>query len=209
MDGLLIEEHRAAEAIDAGLRGLAVTLTERVTTGGATRRKLRAAVPQLLPTADQVLDVAGPVVAHLLAVSRERTLPVIARQLRAYQRVVGAHAVGAAGRGVSAAEGVATELEGFYYAGACAAIGAATVGVGAQLIQQADMWALRPLETPTDLARRWCSEDLVRLPGAPGRGVLWALRSICRAEARNASVAVVNGLLLAGMSGWNQVAAAS
>lgn len=209
MDGLLLEETRAGEAIDAGLRGYAVSLSERVIAAGETRRKLRMAVPKLLPTAEQVLDIAGPVVAHLLAVSRERTLPVIARQLRAYQQVIGPHAVGASSRGVLAAEAVAMELEGHYYAAACAAIGAATVGVAAQMTRQAEVWAVSPAESAIELARRWCSEDLVRLPGAPGRGVVWQLRSICVARAREASVSVVNGLLISGYQGWNQAAAAS
>jgi hypothetical protein len=209
MDGLLLEETRAGEAIDAGLRGFAVSLSERVIAAGSTRRKLRAAVPKLLPTAEQVLDIAGPAVAHLLAVSRERTLPVIARQLRAYQQVVGPHAVGASNRGVLAAESVAMDLEGHYYAAACAAIGAATVGVAAQMTRQVEIWAVSPAESAAELARRFCSEDLVRLPGSPGRGTLWQLRSICTAEARAASVSVVNGLLLAGYQGWNVAAAAS
>lgn len=209
MDGLLVEENRAAVAVDAGLRGLAASLSERVLAAGVTRRKLRVAVPRLLPTAGDILGIAGPVIAHLLAVSRERTLPVITRQLRAYQQVVGPHAVGATNRGTLAAQNVATELEGHYYAGACSAIGVATAGVAAQMAQQADVWAVRPAESAAELARRWCSEDLVRLPGAPGRGVLWQLRASCTAEARAASVAVVNGLLIAGYEGWNQAAAAS
>lgn len=209
MDGLLVEENRAATAVDAGLRGYAASLSERVLAAGDTRRKLRVAVPKLLPTAGDILGIAGPVVAHLLAVSRERTLPVISRQLRAYQQVVGPHAVGASSRGILAAQEVATELESHYYAAACAAIGVATVGVASRMQQQADVWAVRPAESAVELARRWCSEDLVRLPGASGRGVLWQLRSACTAEARAASVAVVNGLLIAGYEGWNRVAAAS
>lgn len=209
MDGLLVEEQRAAEAIDAGLRGFAVTLAERVVAAGKTRSRLRAAVPALLPTAEQVLDIAGPVVAHLLAVSRERTLPVIDRQLRAYQQVIGPHALGSVASGARAAEAVATELEGHYYAAACASIGAATAGVAAQMAQQAQVWAVSPAESGAELARRWCSEDLVRLRGAAGRGVLWQLRTVCTARAREASVAVVNGLLIAGYEGWNRAAVAS
>lgn len=207
MDGLLVEEARAATQIDAGLRGFAVTLTERVVAAGTTRRRLLGAVPKLLPTAEQVLDIAGPVVAHLLAVSRERTLPVIRSQLRAYQQVIGPHAVGASTGGESAAVAVAGELEGHYYAAACASIGAAVAGVAAQMKGQVDVWAVRPLETPADLARRFTSEDLVRLPGVGGRGVLWQLRPICAARCREASVSVVNGLLLAGYQGWNRAAA--
>lgn len=209
MDGLLVEENRTWVEIDAGLRGFAVTLAERVVSVGGTRRKVRAAVPKLLPTADQVLAFAGPAVAHLLAVSRERTLPVITRQLRAYQQVVGPGAIGARDRGVLAAEAVGAELEGYYYAAACAAIGAAVATVTAKMQQQVDVWSVRPAETAVELARRWCSEDLVRLPGAPGRGVLWQVRTSCNAEARAASVSVVNGLLIAGYEGWNRAAAAS
>ena len=123
--------------------------------------------------------------------------------------MVGPHAIDSRERGVLAAERVATELEGHYYAAACAAIGAATAGVAAQMKQQADVWSVRPAESATELARRWCSEDLVRLPGAGGRGVLWQLRTVCNSEARAASVAVVNGLLIAGYQGWNRAAAAS
>lgn len=209
MDGLLVEENTAAAAIESGLRGYAVTLTERVIAAGATRRKLRAAVPKLLPTTEQVLAIAGPSVAQLLAVSRERTLPVIGRQLRAYQQVIGPHAVGASTRGTLAAQEIATDLEGHYYAAACSAIGAAVAGVVTAMNQQVGVWAVRPAEEAPELARRWCSEDLVRLPGAPGRGVLWQLRSVCAARAREASVSVVNGLLIAGYEGWNRAAAAS
>jgi len=209
MDALLVEEHTAAAEIESGLRGYAVTLTERVIAAGPTRRKLRAAIPRLLPTTEQVLGIAGPPVAQLLAVSRERTLPVIGRQLRAYQQVVGPHAVGASTRGTLAAQEIATELEGHYYAAACSAIGAAVAGVVTAMTQQVGVWAVRPAELAPELARRWCSEDLVRLPGAPGRGVLWQMRSVCTARAREASVSVVNGLLIAGYEGWNRAAAAS
>ena len=215
MDGLLVEEHRTAETIDAGLRGYAVGLSERVLAAGTTkdgqpaRRKMLTALPRLLPTAEDVLGSAGPRVAHLLAVSRERTIPVIARQLRAYQQVVGSHAIDSRDRGVLAAEQVSSELEGHYYAAACAAIGASAAGVAGQMQHQAGVWSVCSAESAAELARRWCSEDLVRLPGAPGRGVVWQLRAICVARAREASVSVVNGLLIAGYEGWNRAAVAS
>lgn len=217
MDGLLVEEHRAGEALDAGVRGIANYLTERVHANGrgshelrgTARARLLAAVPGLLLTPEQVLDMAGPVVSNLLAVSRERVLPVITRQLRVCQRAVGSHALHVASAGVTAAESVAPELEGRYYAVACAAIGAAVAVTAGRMSEQARVWSRLPGEGSGELARRWCSEDPVRLPGCPGRGVVWVLRAECASKAREASVAVVNGLLLAGIAGWNHAAAAS
>lgn len=210
MDALLIEEHRAATVIESGLRGVAVSLTERtVAAGASTRTALRRAVPKLLPTPEQILAIAGPAISQLLALTRGETLPVIARQLRTCQQTVGPHAIPVAGAGVLAAETIAPDLEARYYATACARI-AVEVGITAgRMTEQARVWAVHPEETPADLARRWCSEDPVRLAGAPGRGVLWTLRSRCVEEARAGSVAVVNGLLLAGYQGWSRAAAAS
>lgn len=211
MDALLVEEHRAEQAMTDALRGLAVSLTERTLLAGkrGTRTALRRAVPKLLPTAEQVLDLVGPHVSHLLATSREQVLPVIARQLRTCQQTVGPQAIPVAGAGVLAAEQIAPTLEERYFATACASIAAATAVTTGRMTEQARIWAARPAETPEDLARRWCSEDPVRLHGAPGRGVMWALRVKCGEEARASSVHLVNGLLLAGYAGWNRAAAAS
>jgi hypothetical protein len=210
MDALLVEETYAASAITSGLRGIATALAERVIASGVTNRiALRRAVPKLLPTSTQILTVVGPPISQLLAATREQTLPVIARQLRTCQQVIGPHAIPIAGAGVLAAEAIAPDLEARYFATACARIATEVTTVASMMKVQTDIWAVHPEETPTELARRWTSEDLVRLAGAPGRGVLWTLRSRCIEEARAGSVAVTNGLLLAGYQGWSRAAAAS
>lgn len=210
MDALLVEEHHAAATIESGLRGIAVSITERtIAAGRTTRTALRRAVPRLVPTPEQVLVVVGPAISQLFATTRTETLPVIARQLRTCQQTVGPHAIPIAGAGILAAETIAPDLESRYYATACARVAVEVAVTAGRMTEQARIWAVHPEETPADLARRWTSEDPVRLAGAPGRGVLWALRSRCVEEARAGSVAVVNGLLLAGYQGWSRAAAAS
>jgi hypothetical protein len=214
MDGLLVEENNAAMSIAAGLRGVTATLTERITAAAAgnqrsPRANLSRKIPRLIPTPEQVINAVGPPIGHLLAVSREQVLPVIGRQLRACAGSVGPAATMAANAGVTAAQAAAGDLEARYYAAACAAIGAAVVANNTRLAEQARIWRLHPAEGPDELIRRWCSEDPVRLPGATGRGVLWTLRTAATARAREASISVVNGLLLAGYGGWNTTATTS
>jgi hypothetical protein len=209
MDSLLVEEHRTMTTIGDGLRGMAISLTEQINAAGKTRRLLANRIPDLLPTPEQVLDVVSPPIGHLLAVTREQTIPVIRRQLRTCQQAIGRAAIPIADAAATSADNIAPDLEARYFAAACATIGAATAVTTGRMQEQARLWSLRPSEGPEQLARRWCTEDRVNLPGAPGRGIIWQLHKACASEARAASVSLVNGLLLAGYGGWNRAAAAS
>lgn len=209
MDALLVEETRALATMTDGLRGIAIALTEQVTAAALSRRILINRIPGMLPTPERVLDVVTPALGHLLATTREQTIPVVRKQLRTCQQSIGPIAIPIADAAATAADTIAPDLESRYYAAACSAIGAAVAITAGRMQEQARIWALRPAESPTELARRWCTEDRVNLPGAPGRGVIWQLQTAFAAESRAASVALTNGLLIAGYGGWNRAAAAS
>lgn len=211
MDALLVEENRAITTMGDGIRGLTTALTEQITTIGGRNRKLLnpTTINRMLITPEQVLGIVSPTIGHLLAVTREQTLPVIRRQLRTCQQAIGRAAIPIADAALTDADTVAPDLEARYFAAACAAIGASTALTAGRQQEQARIWSLRAPETAEHLARRWCTEDRANLPGVAGRGVLWQIHTNAAAEARAASVALVNGLLIAGYGGWNRAAAAS
>jgi hypothetical protein len=205
MDGLLVEERRCFAAIEQALRGVADDLETRVrrTAKQTGRASLIAGLAGLLPDDDVVRSAVMAPVGDLLAVTRERTLVVVRRQLKACESVVPARWDGVAGRAVAAAKAQSTQLE-FNWFGRCwdgAAAGAGLTRLA--MVGQTQTWWARG-ETTDELVQRLLSEELVRLPGAESRGAWWQLRGRCNAEARNASVGLTNGLLLAGMAAWNQ-----
>jgi hypothetical protein len=207
MDGMLAQEEKCFRLMQDALGDLATAAWRRVEARArsAGRVGVEATILDLLPAVDQLVGVVMPPIGDLLALARERTLVVVRRQLRACESAISSEWSGMARRAVRAAEPETNALERVWYERALAAATRSSVVVREEMGNQAGIWASRKEQFP-ELRARWYSEDLVRLPGSSARGTLWDLRVSMNAEARNASVALTNGLILAGMQGWNQVA---
>lgn len=210
MDGLLIEENRCFSLIAGGMQTVADEVARRVRARyrAAGRRGVLGSIRDLVPSEQQVASQVLPPIGDLLATTRERTLVVVRRQLRACESSVSTTFTGVSATAAQAAAGQAPDLERDWYERAAAECVRSVRSVGSTLGEQAEVWASRN-EPVEHLVARWTSLDVVRLPRSPARGAVWQVRVVMNEQARNASVAVTNGLLLAGMDSWNQIAAAS
>ncbi len=206
MNGLLVEEEACFATMEAALGDLAAACWRRVEARNRTsgRKGVETTIGDLLPTMDQLVGAVLPAVGDLLATSRERTWVVLRRQLRAAESTISAQHAGLAGLAIRQAEPDVQVLERAWFDRARLDAGRSAARVRDEMGTQAALWA-QNRETLPLLAVRWYEADLVKLPGALARGALWEMRVSMNAAARNASVALTNGLLLAGMSGWNQV----
>lgn len=211
MDGLLAEEHVCFTGIASGVRLLAVDLARALANeakrSGPTQLFVRSR--QLLPDPETVEAAVMPPIGDLLAMTRERTLVVVRRQMKACQSAVSTSWDGLGAAGVATAKSQAMSLERSWYERARVGLQSASVAAFGEMTRQAEIWFAR--QEPVDaLIARWTLETEIRnLSGAKTRGALWQIRVAMNAEARNASVAVTNGLLLAGMAGWNAAAASA
>jgi len=211
LDGLLIEEHRCFEQLRAALAELAERVEARVRglTKGAGRPAILLSVNEVLPNRVEVHELLLPPIGDLLAITRERTLVVAQRQLRACESVVAAKWEGTAARATAAVRAQSGQLESAWFIRAQLSIEQGMAVTAGSMVEQARIWWTRGDEPVGLLVTRWCDPEPVRLPGSEPRGALWGARPAVNAAARNASVALTNALLLAGMSGWNQITQAS
>jgi hypothetical protein len=206
MNGLLVEEEACFTAMESALSMVAAACWRRVEARNKAsgRHGVEATIADLLPTTDQLVGAVLPPVGDLLATSRQRTWVALRRQLRAAESTISAQHAGLAGAAIRAVESDVQLLEREWFERARLDAGRAAVQVRDEMGTQAALWAMNRESLPL-LAARWYDDELVRLPGSTARGAVWEMRVSMNAAARNASVALTNGLLLAGMSGWNQV----
>ncbi|MFE2751574.1 hypothetical protein ACFXGA_06175 [Actinosynnema sp. NPDC059335] len=207
MDGLLDAEHRAFDQLDAAVQRVADATRQRIVkaAGVGRTRLLRA---DLLPDDDWLGELLLPPVSELTALARVRATTVVERQMRAVADLVGPHARDVAAAAVRHARDVAApEIERTVFAAAGEGMQRAAAGCRELIREQRRVWAARH-EEPVALVARVCSAERVPLPGASARGAVWLLRTRMHAIARAASVETANGLLLAGMQGWNDAAQA-
>jgi hypothetical protein len=204
MDGMLAEEGRCFERIAAALLGLSSEV-EKELRNLARAQGLQAVpphVPDLLPDPVVVRAAVLPPIGDLLAMARDRTLVVVRRQLRAVEATTSARWRGTAERAAREAAAAATAQEQAWFDKAAEKLTASAVDTRQSMSDQALTWWSR--KEPLDaLVMRWCSPDPIGLPGSLTRGAVWAIRGAMTIAARNSSVALTNGLLLAGMTAWN------
>jgi hypothetical protein len=204
MDGLLAEEQDCFRRLDRGVREVGQAVTDRVRARAKSvgRAELVRSVDDLLVTRALAGPLLMPAVGDLLAVTRTRSLEVVARQLRACASTVDLHWSFLAAGGVEAARVEAAVLERHWYDRAVDEMVSAGGVVRTEMLIQYRKWA--QFEEPvTGLLDRWVSPEDVRLPGAGMRGSVWLFLARMMVAARTASVALTNGVLLAGMRGWN------
>lgn len=211
MDGLLAEEHRCFARMAEHLQELADLVEARVRrlARGSGRPAILVHMQEVLPRPAEVETLLLPPIGDLLAVTRERTLVVARRQLRAVESVQADRWAGTASRAVSRTRVQAGELEEAWFTTAKLGVLDGMASTAAAMVEQARIWWSRGDEPVNLLVDRWCQVDGLRLPGAGSRGALWGVRATCNAEARTASVALTNALLLSAMAGWNEITQAS
>jgi hypothetical protein len=209
-DGLAVEENRAFARIAEELRAASGRLERRVRGTAATRGRVQVwlDVDQLLPTNAELRDALMPIVGDLLAITRDRTMVVVRRQMRACGESVSRGFVHLQSRGVAAAKALASPLEEEWFGKSAQDCARAYLDTRARMRDQVERWYGRN-EAVDQLVLRLVAEDTVTLPGSDTRGALWALRAPMNLSARSASVALTNGLLLAAMGGWNEAASAT
>jgi hypothetical protein len=206
-DGLLVEERRCFAEIETRLGEFAVEVADMVRRSHRARTELWVNVDQVLPAANDLRDVVMPPIGDLLALTRERTLTVVRRQMKALGSTVPLSQVYLSAVGNGAARSQAPSLESAMYDQALAGYARAYLDTRLTMRAQAELWFGR--DEPLDaLVARWTAPGEVLLPGADTRGALWRLRPWMNAEARTASVSLTNALLLAAMGGWNDAASA-
>lgn len=204
MDGLLQVETecftRMADGLGVVAEELEGRLLARERSGGATA--VYRGREGLLPAARRFEDLLLPAVGTLLATTRERTLVVVRRQLGAAESTLSTSWAGTGGRAAKVAKESAARLESHWYDRAQAGLVASVGQAREDMLAQAGIWWTRK-EPVGHLVRRWCQLEPLYLDGAHTRGVVWLVRAQMNAQARNASVALANGLVLAGIDGWN------
>lgn len=204
MAGLLEVElacfQRMADGLGVIAGELETRLLAREKSGGAGA--VHRGREGLLPAPDRFQDLLLPAVGDLLATTRERTLVVVRRQLGAAESTLSTSWSGTAGRAAKVAKGEAARLESHWYAKAEEGLRASVLKAREDMLAQAGIWWTRK-EPVGHLVRRWCQLEPLYLDGAHTRGVVWLVRAQMNAHARNASVALANGLVLAGIDGWN------
>ena len=210
MAGLLVEEERCFARMADGLSVIAGDLAKRLKArerssgaGGVHR-----GVQGLLPTRARFEELLMPPVGDLLATVRTRTLEVVRRQLQAGEATLARNYAGIAGRAAQLAKQQAPRLETHWYESAEAGLARTVAQAHTDLTAQAAIWWTRK-ETVDVLVTRWCQLEPVHLVGSHSRGAVWMVRAPMNAHARNAAVALANGLTLAGITGWNVQAEAA
>lgn len=209
MDGLLVEEEKCFARIADGLaviaREVAGRLQARERTGGAGG--VWRGREGLVPAAARFEELLLPAVGDLLATTRERTLVVVRRQMSAAESTLAGGWSGVGARASQVARGQADRLESHWYGRAEDGLARVLTRLRVDLLEQAGVWRQR--QEPVDvLVRRWCQFEPLYVAGGHTRGVVWLVRAPMNAHARNASVALANGLILAGVEGWNVVTGA-
>lgn len=206
MTGLLEEEERCFTRMADGLAVIAGELEKRVRarekSGGldAVYRGREG----LMPAVARFEELLLPPVGDLLGLVRERTLVVVRRQLAAAESTLARSWAGTGSRAHAVAKQSAGRLESHWYGKAEDGLLRTATQCRKDLLAQAGVWWTR--KEPLDhLVRRWCQLEPLYLTGAHTRGVVWLVRAPMNAHARNASVALANGLTLAGIVGWNAV----
>jgi hypothetical protein len=207
-EGLAEQENQAFARIAAELRAAAGELEGRVrqTAAAGGRTQVWLSIDDVLPTIGAVGDALMPAVGDLLAVTRERTLVVVRRHMKACGESVPVRWAQLPSRGVAAAKAQAPALETEWYDKATADFRRAYLDSRAKMRDQAERWFGRD-ETVDQLVLRLTAENTVNLPGSEVRGAIWSMRGWMNIAARSASVALTNGLLLAAMGGWDEAAA--
>jgi hypothetical protein len=206
MAGLLEVEERCFARMADGLSVVAEELEDRVRAreraGGAAA--VNRGAQGLLPAVARFEELLLPAVGDMLGTVRERTLVAVRRQLGAAESTLARSWAGTAGRAAGVAKQSAGRLESHWYEKAEEGLGRAVQQARQDMLTQAAVWWTR--REPVDLlVRRWCQLEPVHLVGAHSRGVVWLVRARMNAHARNAGVALANGLTLAGITGWNEV----
>lgn len=200
-DALLDLENAALARLDDTVQRVADAARQRIEQAAKTGRTalLRA---ELLPDQSWALGLMLPIVAELLAATREQAVTLVARQLGIVApRVNGGHALADAGE--RAARDAAADVERDEYGRFGDEVSVAWARVEERAVEQRRLWWARHEEPPALLARV-CSRERVALPGAGNRGAVWFLEAPVRAAARAASVSCSSRLLTAGMEGWNR-----
>jgi hypothetical protein len=206
-DGLLVEERRCFAEIALRLGDFAVEVADMLRRGHRSRADLMMGLDVLVPAANDLRDVVLPPIGDLLALTRERTLQVVRRQMRACADSVPLAWKHLGVVGQKAAGGQAAALESAMFDQAKAEFARAYLDTRLKMRGQAETWFARnePMEA---LVARWTAPGEVLLPAAETRGAVWNVRPWMNAAARTASVSLTNGLLLAAMGGWNDAATA-
>lgn len=191
---------RMADGLDVIAEELGKRLVAREQSGGPAA--VHRGREGLLPAVRRFEDLLLPAVGNLLATTRERTLVVVRRQLGAAESTLSTSWSGTAGRAHKVAKQEAARLESHWYGKAEEGLAKSVASARADMLAQAGIWWTRK-EPVGHLVRRWCQLEPLYLDGAHTRGVVWLVRAQMNAHARNASVALANGLVLAGIDGWN------
>lgn len=206
MAGLLAEEERCFARIADGLAVISEELEGRLRArdrSGGVDAVWRGR-EGLLPALGRFEELLLPPVGDLLGTVRERTLLVVRRQLTSAESTLSRSLSGVAGRAHTVAKKSSGRLESHWYGKAEDGLVATVATCREQMLEQVGVWRAR--HEPTEqLVRRWCQLDPLYVVGARSRGVVWLVRAPMAAHARNASVALANGLTLAGVMGWNAV----
>jgi hypothetical protein len=209
MAGLLQEEEKCFTRLADGLAVIASEVEERLLarerSGGADA--VWRGRDGLRPSLRRFEDLLMPPVGDLLTTVRERTLETVRRQLRAAESTLARSWAGAASRAGTVAKSQAARLETHWYQYAHDGLQAAVLSAREDMMTQAATWHMRQEPVP-NLVRRWCQLDPLYLTGSHTRGVVWLVRGSMNARARNAGVALANGLTLAGIESWNVVTGA-
>jgi hypothetical protein len=206
MAGLLVEEERCFTRMADGLAVIAEELEGRL------RARERASGLEsvyrgregLLPSLARFEELLLPPVGDLLVTVRERTLVVVRRQLAAAESTLARTWAGTGARAHGVARQSAGRLETFWYGRAEEGLARTVAQCRQDLLAQTGLWWARR-ESMDHLVRRWCQLEPLYLVGAHSRGAVWLVRGRMNAHARNAGVAMANGLTLAGITGWNEV----
>lgn len=208
MAGLLIEEERCFAELAAGLGVIAKECADRTLARfkAAGKRGVVDGAVGLFPTAERLRTVLMPPVGTLLATTRERSLTVAARQMRACASTVEPRYRALANEATKSARLHAAPLEKVWYERVRDGLDDAAFSMGVAMLDQLTAWNASREETVAQLVARWTSMEEVRLPGSQNRGAVWALQPRMTTATRNASVALTNGLLIAAMRGWNDAA---
>lgn len=200
MDDLLEEEDRAFARLDEAVQRTADATRERVVAATQLSR-VNLARAALLPDDEWLGDLLLPPVSDLIALSREQAVRVVDKQMRLCAQRVGPHAAPVGRQAASTARAAAPEWERRVFATAADSMVHAAGKTRDAVTVQRRTWQARHEDTGKLIARL-CSPDRVALPGA-GKGAVWQLAWRMHAVARSACVETSNGLLLAGMRGWN------
>lgn len=200
-DRLLDLETASLVRLSAAVQRTADASRERIEVADRAAGLLSLLSAELVPPASWVSGVLLPVVADLLAASREQALGLLGRQLGVIASSVPNGWV-LAGRGSEVAREAAPRIEREEFAAFGDAAARSWAAVEDRVsVQRRYWWARR--EEPAALIARVCSRERVALPGAT-RGAVWYLEAPIQAAARASSVSLANRLLTVGMEGWNE-----